>query len=352
MKIFLGIIGGACAVAFIVIVTLVSVLAATAVRPVHSIGVRTVLAIDSGHAPIAVTLYYPSAKRPRLVWLGSRVADLAPDAAIAGTARPLVIISHGTGGGPVSHIDTALALADAGYVVAAPLHNGDNFRDSSEVGTTDWIVDRARQISRVSDFLLTRWKDHDRIDAKRVGLFGFSAGGTTGLIAIGGVPDVGRVEPLCATHAEFVCTLFEPGARLRVPAASEWTATPAIRSAVIVAPGFGFTFEPHGLSAVVAPVQLWEGAADGSLPLATNAGAVRRLLPTAPDFHLVANADHFSFLTPCGMMVPLLPKMLCADPPGFDRTAFHKRFNASVVAFFDRTLHWPASHGDPGRDPM
>jgi predicted dienelactone hydrolase len=32
-----------------------------------------------------------------------------------------------------------------------------------------------------------------------------------------------------------------------------------------------------------------------------------------------------------------LPRF-CADPPGFDRTAFHQEFNASIASFFRETL--------------
>ena len=53
------------------------------------------------------------------------------------------------------------------------------------------------------------------------------------------------------------------------------------------------------------------------------------------EFHTVPGASHFSFLAPCGL---LKPPMLCADPKGFDRKAFHAEMNASVLAFFDRTL--------------
>jgi predicted dienelactone hydrolase len=89
---------------------------------------------------------------------------------------------------------------------------------------------------------------------------------------------------------------------------------------------------------VNVPVQLWAGAADENVPPATNAAVVRRGLPTAPQFHLVERAGHFSFLPPCGLLKPLLPKMLCADAEGFDRKAFHKDFNEEVVTFFGTTL--------------
>src|SRR3546814_8404101 len=86
----------------------------------------------------------------------------------------------------MSHVDTALALAEAGFVVAAPTHTGDNFRDDSAVGTSDWLVDRSRHISRVTDFMTDSWTNHARLDGERVGVFSLSAGATTALIVMGG----------------------------------------------------------------------------------------------------------------------------------------------------------------------
>jgi predicted dienelactone hydrolase len=343
MKLLLKLVGGLLGVVVICVLGLIAFLAFSAPRPEHLVGVQQVLAPDPGHPPIAVTIFYPTDQMPHLVWLGMSFAHLARDAAIVAGRHPLVVISHGTGGASTSHFDTAIALAEAGYVVAAPLHNGDNFQDESEVGTSDWFIDRARQIVRVNDFMSDHWKSRDHLDPKRLGLFGFSAGGTTALIVIGGTPDLGRIEPLCKTHPEFVCRLQKPGVTMRIPVAAEWAHDTRVAAAVVVAPGYGFTFEPNGLSTVNARVQLWEGSADHRLPLATNAAAVRRLLPEPPEFHLVDNAGHLSFLRPCGAVGRLLARMLCRDRPGFDRGAFHKQFNASVIAFFNKSLREPES---------
>jgi predicted dienelactone hydrolase len=51
--------------------------------------------------------------------------------------------------------------------------------------------------------------------------------------------------------------------------------------------------------------------------------------------HVVPGAAHLSFLMPCGL---LAPRQICEDPKGFDRAAFHKRFNADVVRFFKTRL--------------
>jgi predicted dienelactone hydrolase len=58
-------------------------------------------------------------------------------------------------------------------------------------------------------------------------------------------------------------------------------------------------------------------------------------LPAKHEYNVVPNAGHFAFLSPCP---PTLAKdtltELCADAPGFDRAAFHNRFNAAVLGFF------------------
>jgi predicted dienelactone hydrolase len=54
------------------------------------------------------------------------------DCPITGAKLPLVVSSHGTAGWFGGHHDTAAALADAGFVVAAINHSGDNGNDRSK----------------------------------------------------------------------------------------------------------------------------------------------------------------------------------------------------------------------------
>ena len=115
---------------------------------------------------------------------------------------------------------------------------------------------------------------------------------------------------------------------------------------MIAAPGLGFIFEPAGLANVRVPVQLWVGTEDRIVPSATNAAVVRRLLPRPPEYHSVAGAAHLSFLAPCG---PESPPLICQDPAGFDRAAFHRDFNRAVTAFFRLHLSG-ATGGAEGRN--
>jgi predicted dienelactone hydrolase len=181
--------------------------------------------------------------------------------------------------------------------------------------------------------MLKNWGAHRQIDAARIGIFGFSAGGFTALTSIGGVPDFAQLTAHCKAQPEFACTLWKA---LPPPVpASAWVHDPRIKAAVVAAPGYGFAFAPNGLSQVRAPVQLWNGTRDRNVPYETNEAVIRRLLPVPPEYHAVSGASHFSFIAPCPTW--LFP-LICKEPNGFDRAAFHRAFNLSVVAFFRKQL--------------
>jgi predicted dienelactone hydrolase len=318
----------------LIVIALAIYLYASALKPASPVGFQQAVAHDPGHSPIAVAIWYPTSARPGFVLLGSTGERVASGGPVAGNGLPLVVISHGTGGAAMSHADTAIALAEKGFVVAALTHPGDNFQDDRDVGGPDWLLNRSRHLRMVVDMMVRDWKDRGHIDPRRIGLFGFSAGATSALIDIGGVPDLRRVSSHCSKHPEFVCQLMTPqGDRGAKPPA--WEADGRIRAAVLAAPGLGFTFEPDGLSKVRVPVQLWAGVEDRTVPFATNGGVVQRLLPRPADLHLVPGASHYSFLMPCGLIGP---PQLCKDAKGFDRADFHRRFNASVVSFFQEHL--------------
>lgn len=331
----LRIIGGLAAVAIILAVALGTVLFETALRPSNLVGFRLLSIPDPGNPPISASVWYPTNAKPGFVFLGFSGERVAKDAPIIGDGLPLIIISHGTGGGPPSHADTALALAGAGFVVIAPMHPGDNYQEDGAVGTAHWLPDRAQNIKRVADYMLTEWDGRAHLKPDRIGVFGFSAGATTALIAIGGEPDLSMLAPHCRTQPEFVCILFPAANLAQLSARTDWTHDSRIKAAVIAAPGLSFAFSPSGLSHVTAAVQLWQGDQDQTVPYATNAGIVRRSLPSPPDFHAVVGADHYSFLVPCYI---LGPPRICQDRPGFDRAAFHDAFNNTVVSFFRARL--------------
>ena len=311
-----------------------------------AVGFQSGTVPDPADKPLAIGIWYPSnGPVPSQPNTPFRQA-LSLDGAISGTRLPLVVISHGAGGWLGGHADMALALAEAGYVVVAVTHSGDN-RDDETYPASRWMVDRPRHVARVLDYMLAGWSGHGRIDASRIGIFGFSAGAYTALVAIGGTPNLKTATAHCADNpAELVCQLgmtndfTTPAVATR--AASAWVHDRRIKAAVIAAVGFGFAFDAKGLAPVTIPVQLWAGSDDRRVPYASNTEIVRQSLPMPPDFHMVEGAGHFAFLPPCNpeleTALPEVWAMVCVDAPGFDRLAFHRVFNKEIIDFFNKHL--------------
>jgi predicted dienelactone hydrolase len=295
--------------------------------------------------PLAVGVWYPTSAPAQDHPLGPSVQTVAPGGPVTGERLPLIVLSHGNGGSFQNHLDTAIALAKAGFVVAAVSHTGDTYDDQSRAIL---VMERPQHIHRLIDYMLAEWPDRARIDAGRIGVFGFSIGGFTALVSVGGVPDLGLTEAHHKAHPDYYDALVakRTGAsaemialvRSKLPA-STWVHDPRIKAAVVAAPALGYTFGGEGLKDITVPIQLWRAAEDHILPNPDYAEAVRIALPCPPEFHLVENADHFDFLPPCSdLLRQVAPAMICASRPGFDRAAFHRTFNAEVVRFFEQTL--------------
>lgn len=300
-----------------------------------SVGYQTLTIPDPSGPPVEIGIWYPATDAPSLQPIGPFMQSVATGAPVSGRRLPLVVISHGHGGTISSHLDTALALARAGFVVAALAHTGDNTRDQSRA--TD-MANRPRQLKLLVDYMLGTWPGHARIDPARIGAFGFSSGGFTVLVAAGGRPDLSTMADHCQVHpGAFDCLLFEQ-AVASPPADPTWVHDPRLRAVVSAAPALGFAFGRAGLAGVTVPVQLWHAEHDHILPEPDYAEAVRANLRTPPDQHVVGNADHFDFLAPCSDILRRAAPEICSSAPGFDRSHFHDEFDRAVVEFFRATL--------------
>lgn len=316
----------------------------TALRTENPVGFETIQIPDANGKPIPAGVWYPTHVQPKpTTMLSIILMDVARNAPISGNDLPLIIISHGNGGGPASHADLALALANAGYVVVAPMHSGDNYADQSAVGSITWLTQRNEEIHTAIDYMLDNWEYHDHIDPERIGAYGLSAGGFTVLTAVGGQPDLRIIAKHCAESPEIVCDLLQS---VNSPLLNADSATMEndslpdlrIKAAVVAAPGLGFTFVPHGLDNVHVPIQLWSAEDDINVPYATNTKLVREALGSLVEFHSVPGAGHLSFLTPCSF---LAPSAICSDEGQFDRKAFHTDMNASIIMFFKEKMQQP-----------
>jgi len=307
-----------------------------------AVGFLQVTVPDNAGKPITVGIWYPSQAPVKSEPLGFFTQDVAINGAIAGERLPLILISHGTSGWLGSHYDTALALAEAGFVVAALTHTGDNSQDQSYAGNNINLIDRPRQLKLVTDYLLSAWTGHSHVDAQRIGIFGFSLGGFAALVEIGGTPDLSRMALLCSTKPEAPeCNFIAQrhGDQLQPNSAKPvWIHDARIKAAIVAAPAVSFMFGAGGLRGVGIPVQLWRAEKDSQAPDGWNSAVVRTELGNLAEEHVVPGAEHFIFLPPCSEALAKAVPVICTDAPGINRAAFHDQFNRAIVDFFRAKL--------------
>lgn len=152
-------------------------------------------------AGVPVHLVYPTAQATqRLVW-GPFELDAALDATPLEGRRRLVVMSHGTGGSPLVDHDLAATLARAGFVVAQPMHAGDNFQDHSRAGPEAFAT-RPGEASRLIDALAAHPQWQGRLQLDRVGVHGMSAGGVTALSLAGAQWSTWQLVQHCLAQGE------------------------------------------------------------------------------------------------------------------------------------------------------
>lgn len=288
---------------------------------------------------LAGAIWYPCAATPQPVPLGKLTVQFngsiegTKDCPVTGTKLPLIIVSHGRGGWFGQHDDTVQALANAGFIVASINLPGDNGNDASQRDSLSILASRPADIIRLLDFMLNDWKDRAAIDPSKIGFFGFSLGAYTGLVLAGGNPDFRRFATFCSDSSTMrACEQFRSG---DIPGSLPHE--PRIRAAVLADTAVNFVFTSERLADVQIPLLIWRSELGGAGVDPKNTALVASWLPGKKEVHVVP-AGHFAFLSPCSSeFAEKLPRF-CTDPPGFDRTAFHREFNASIVSFFRENL--------------
>lgn len=319
----------------------------TAAVGVEAVGFKTLQVKDPGYPDIMVGLWYPSdapvPDEPNTEF----EMPVARDAQISQSNGGLIMISHGFGGWYAGHADTAEALAEAGFMVAAPSHTGNTWSDMSS-SIDQWSLDRPRHITRVIDHLLNDQITQTHFDPGKIGIYGFSAGGYTALNLIGGVPDLDHAKQHCQRQREeFVCSegmidAMRHAKQHELPK-SAWGHDARVQAASISAPGMGFAYTKESMSTVTADVQLWSGELDIRVPTQTNAAYLAAHLPSTPETHWIDNANHFAFMVVnCRDAFkeadPEEYQMICGDAAGFDRYKMHDHMHVEMTRFFKDSL--------------
>ncbi|MCR9254978.1 MAG: dienelactone hydrolase [Alphaproteobacteria bacterium] len=265
---------------------------------------------------------------------------------------PLVLLSHGTGGGADGLAWLGEALSTAGYAVLAVNHHGNTIVEPYRAeGFLAWW-ERPRDLTVALGYHLTDGPLAGRIDRTRISAAGFSLGGysvfclagavtdmalfrafadnqTTGFRGPREFPDLGRyVEPLLDSSAPF----RESWARAsddyrdgRVGKIFAMAPAPTVR---------GFTED--SLARIDVPIRIFTGEADTEAPYEQCSRWLLGLVPTARLESAGRDVDHYVFLNAKDQEDIRAAPEVFLDPPGIDRTMIQSRAIAIALALFQR----------------
>lgn len=317
----------------------------------------TQLAAAPGDGP--VTVFYPTATPDTPQQRGPFALQLAPEAPPARGNGRLVVVSHGSGAAPWVQVDIARALAEAGFVVALPEHQGDNARDHGQPGPPTWQR-RPGEVSRAIDAVQQDPRFGPALDLRRVGAWGMSAGGRTVLVLAGAAwspagfrdhclaqlrDDWYGCAPVWMDRPQGSWSLREPALRAGLAAlfrdpTLQVHHDPRIAAAVAGVP-VAADLDLSALAMPRIPLALVTAQRDLWLPHPLHAARV--LAACQPRCALLADlptGGHGALLSPPPPAEVLAPgvRTLLADPPGFDRAAELPPVHAKIAAFFRRHL--------------
>ncbi len=293
--------------------------------------------------PMPAVVFYPTRQEGGATQLGPFSIAAARGAAPAPGPFPLIVQSHGTGGSHLGHHDSLTALARAGFVAAAVQHPRDNFLDMSGFATDLQLVGRPHHIVALIDGVLRDPAMGPLVDAQRIGMAGFSAGGYTALLIAGAVPDFSLRDAYrkAVPNDPLRRRADAAAARQRRKADLKFVADPRVKAIFLMAPALGYLFDGAGLSKVSIPVRIYRPTADEILAHPWNAERIAQMLPKPPEYETIKGAGHYVFLAPCPPVLAARLGEYCKDPPGIDRAALHARINADMADFFRRSLASP-----------
>lgn len=272
----------------------------------------------AGEAAFPVMVCHPTPEPERVRQVGPYAISAAWDAEPSAGRHPVALLSHGSGSTPLVLRDLALHLARTGFVVAMPVHPGDNRDDRSQQGTVQTLRERPRQLQCALEAVFADPVLGPAVRPERVAVIGHSLGAYTALALAGGEP---RILP----------AFWPDGPSDPIPVAHD----ARIAALALLAPAAVWYHAPGSLDAVRAPVLLLAGECDELAPPAHHAELIAARLPAMPPltYRNVPGAGHFSFVSPFPPAMRQPGFLPAHDPPGFDRAAFQPELFAIVTAF-------------------
>lgn len=312
---------------------------------------------------LAVTVWYPSKGDGRTGSAGENPifenSTASRNATIEAGRFPIVLVSHGSGSRADGMGWIAIELAKAGFIVAGPNHPGTTSGDSTPEATPK-IWERTQDISDVITALSADPRFKASVDKTRIGVLGFSLGGSTAIELAGARADLDAYKHYCETNSDMMdCRWFRGG---RGFAGGEEVAVEPlnldsvdrnrfeqsnrdarISGAVLVDPGLVEAFKPDSIGAIDIPLAFINLGSAGEIPAAVLSEALAKKASKAT-YAQVDKADHFSFLPVCKPGAEEFlkkvgePDPICSDTSR-PRSDIHRELAGLIITAFKKMLN-------------
>lgn len=307
-------------------------------------------------AAMPITVVYPTAATASVQALGPFQIKAALGAAPAKGNGRLIILSHGTRGSAITSFDLASTLAAAGFVVASPEHQGDNWRDQKLAGPESW-KQRPLEVSKTIDAVMADPRFAPLLDASKVGVHGMSAGGVSALAQAGGQWSIASLVRHCSANLKADAGFCLFGLRTaeerekraqsygdirNLPASLE-TLEPAQRDARIAAVALSVPvtaiFTDESLTAIRIPVGVIEATDDDVLLPRFHSSRLLKACASCKAIDTLTGANHFDVLSPWPDAIgrPMAAQGGGAFGSKFDRARLPASYQR-IAVFFQQNL--------------
>lgn len=271
--------------------------------------------------------------------------------------RPLIIVSHGTGGSAAQLSWLSEQLVDAGFLVAGANHHGNTATEDRQ-----WPAGYVQPWERSRDMsvLIDRLFDHPdigpRIDQQRVGAAGFSLGGYSVLGLVGvQLPSFEAWLGRCRERPEAHACRLPPEANFAFEDVEIMRQENSSFQAGMRRGGHSFRDSRVSAIYAIAPalvsllaedertgrdqeIRVVLAEKDNQIGLPETVEAVERVMPNA-SLLVIEAAGHYEFLAPCTLRGKLFLRMLCRGPSGVDRRDVHSRVGNDAIVYFNSMLN-------------
>jgi predicted dienelactone hydrolase len=262
--------------------------------------------------------------------------------------HPLVIFSHGSGGSAANAAWLTAALAQAGYVVIAPNHQGSTSADSTPETTIPAVWERKRDMTALLDAVAASASISSLVNMDDVTAIGFSLGGQT-VLSLGGLQmNATAIAEFCDQNPEQMpCIWFARGNPL-IPGHvdlhkidktkfEEAYRELRVKRVIAIDPAFVPAFNRESLKSITVPVQIINLGSADEVPVTVDARPVMNDLQNAK-LEFVEGANHFSFVSECKLAAPLLiwfegDDPVCQETGNRSRAEYHEEILKRILTF-------------------